>query len=94
MEGRIGDFFRGLFGRSKKPEEDYEELEEDEEEDEDDFVEDEEVGGNPFVRDGKLYGQDFDKLKVTVSKSCQFSPCSIFACFTFDVWYVIVYCKL
>ena len=67
MEGRIGDFFRGLFGRSKKPEEDYEELEEEEEEDEDDFVEDEEGGGNPFVRDGKLYGQDFDKLKVTIS---------------------------
>lgn len=40
-------------------------MEEDEDEDEDDFVEDEEVGGNPFVRDGKLYGQDFDKLKAS-----------------------------
>ena len=82
MEGRIGDFFRGLFGRSKKPEEHYEELEE--EEDEDDFVEDEEGGGNPFVRDGKLYGQDFDKLKVTISiymQSCQFSLYSIFLCY-------------
>ena len=81
MEGRIRDFFRGLFGRDKKPEDDYEELEE-EEEDEDDFIEDEGAGGgNPFVRDGKLYGQDYDKLKVTLSylflyihsSCCQFS---------------------
>ena len=78
MEGRIGDFFRGLFGRSKKPEEDFEELEEDEEEDEDDFVEDEEGGGNPFVRDGKLYGQDFDKLKVTISIYAELSVLSLF----------------
>ena len=79
MEGRIRDFFRGLFGRDKKPEDDYEELEEEEEDDEDDFIEDEGAGGNPFVRDGKLYGQDYDKLKVTFSylflyiHSCQFS---------------------
>ena len=79
VEGRIRDFFRGLFGRDKKPEDDYEELEE-EEDDEDDFIEDEGAGGgNPFVRDGKLYGQDYDKLKVTLSylflyiHSCQVS---------------------
>ena len=65
VEGRIRDFFRGLFGRGKKKEEDYEELEDEEEDDDDDFVEDEEaVGGNPFVRDGKLYGQDYEQLKV------------------------------
>ena len=78
MEGRIGDFFRGLFGRSKKPEEDFEELEEEEDEDEDDFVEDEEGGGNPFVRDGKLYGQDFDKLKVTISLNSELPVLSLF----------------
>ena len=65
MEGRIRDFFRGLFGRGKKKEDDYEELVDEDEEDDDDFVEDEEtVGGNPFVRDGKLYGQDYEQLKV------------------------------
>ena len=76
VEGRIRDFFRGIFGRSTKPEEEYEQLEEDEEDEEDEFLEDEGVGGNPFVRDGKLYGQDYDKLKVTVSiysKLCVFS---------------------
>ena len=65
MEGRIKDFFRGLFGRKKKEVE--EEAEDDEEgqvDDEDDFEEDDTVGGSPFVRDRKLFGQDYDTLKV------------------------------
>ena len=77
MEGRIRDFFRGLFGRGKKKEDDYEELVDEDEDDDDDFVEDEEaVGGNPFVRDGKLYGQDYEQLKVgssVLSHFCRFS---------------------
>ena len=85
VEGRIRDFFRGLFGRDKKPKEEYEELEEDEEdEDEDDFIEDEGVGGNPFVRDGKLYGQDYDKLKVSIFSL--FHVFAIYSNFVYDLF--------
>ena len=59
VEGRVKNFFRGLFGRGEEPEE-----EEEKEEDGDNFVEDDAAGGNPFIRDGKLYGQDYEKLKV------------------------------
>ena len=85
VEGRIRDFFRGLFGRDKKPKEDYEELEkEEEDEDEDDFIEDEGVGGNPFVRDGKLYGQDYDKLKVSIFSL--FHVFAIYSNFVYDLF--------
>ena len=65
VEGRIKDFFMGLFGRKKEDEpidEDvgnYNIVDE-----EDDFVEDDLVDGNAFVRDSKLYGQDYEKLQV------------------------------
>jgi len=61
VEGKIGNFFRGLF-RDKKKSENYKVEEDEDDEDEDDFVEDGE-GCNPFIRDSKLFGQDFDKLK-------------------------------
>ena len=66
VEGRITDFFMGLFGYKKK-----EDVKIDEDADnnnivdeEDDFVEEESWDGNPFVKDSKLYGQDYEKLKV------------------------------
>ena len=66
VEGRITDFFMGLFGYKKR-----EDVKIDEDADnnnivdeEDDFVEEEYWDGNPFVKDSKLYGQDFEKLKV------------------------------
>jgi len=65
VEGRITDFFMGLFGYKKR-----EDVKIDEDADnnnivdeEDDFVEEEYWDGNPFVKDSKLYGQDFEKLK-------------------------------
>ena len=66
VEGKITDFFMGLFGRRKK---DKPVVDEDEDnnnivDEEDDFVEEESWDGNPFVKDSKLYGQDYDKLKV------------------------------
>ena len=54
VEGRVKNFFRGLFGRGEEPEEEAGDY----------FVEDDAAGGNPFIRDGKLYGQDYEKLKV------------------------------
>ena len=65
VEGRVKNFFRGLFGRGEEPEE-----EEEKEEDRDNFVEDGAAGGNPFIRDGKLYGQDYEKLKVIQKFIC------------------------
>ena len=71
VDGRITDFFMGLFGRKKKEkkEEPPEPIDEDVGnnnivDEEDDFVEEDLGDGNPFVRDSKLYGQDYDKLKV------------------------------
>jgi len=65
VEGRITDFFMGLFGYKQKEEA---KIDEDADnnnivDEEDDFVEEESWDGNPFVKDSKLYGQDFEKLK-------------------------------
>eukprot|EP00092_Neocalanus_flemingeri_P015176 GFUD01016393.1.p1 GENE.GFUD01016393.1~~GFUD01016393.1.p1 ORF type:complete len:558 (+),score=172.85 GFUD01016393.1:52-1725(+) len=64
VEGRITDFFMGLFGRKKKEKPVDEDVDNNNTvDDEDDFIEDDSGDGNPFVRDSKLYGQDYNKLK-------------------------------
>ena len=66
VEGKITDFFMGLFGRRKNDEPVVDEDADNNNivDEEDDFVEEESWDGNPFVKDSKLYGQDYDKLKV------------------------------
>ena len=67
VEGTMSDFFMGLFGRKKKEETcpvDEDVGNDNTVDEEDDFIEEDLGGGNPFVQDSKLYGQDYDKLKV------------------------------
>lgn len=65
VEGKITNFFLGLFGykKDKEPVADEDDDNNNVVDEEDDFIEEESWDGNPFVKDSKLYGQDFDKLK-------------------------------
>ena len=69
VEGRITNFFLGLFGykKDKEPVADEDDDNNNVVDEEDDFIEEESWDGNPFVKDSKLYGQDFDKLKVSIT---------------------------
>ena len=62
VEGRITDFFLGLFGLKKNEDVINEEAQSADDGD-DDFAEDDFTHVHPFVRNSKLYGQDFDKIK-------------------------------
>ena len=62
VEGKIVNFFLGMFGGENDADEDEGDIEEVEEE-----GDEENVNSNkrkPFIKDGKLYGQDFDEIKV------------------------------
>ena len=67
VEGRITDFFLGLFVRNSN---------EEPVDEEDDFTASGSDESNPFIQDSKLYGQDYDELKVTPFHSLISNPFS------------------
>eukprot|EP00092_Neocalanus_flemingeri_P017950 GFUD01019424.1.p1 GENE.GFUD01019424.1~~GFUD01019424.1.p1 ORF type:complete len:557 (+),score=139.71 GFUD01019424.1:131-1801(+) len=71
VEGRVSDFFHGLLGQRQIAEYLIQEEGERQDEGDDDFTEDDSGHAHPFVRNSKLYGQDFDILKMKYQTSGQ-----------------------